>query len=169
MRFGARAKNPFVQCGAADRLRWQIRDLVDEMHRKAADFLTRRYAVIAIGDLQTKRLSEKPKRKIGRKSVRAMLTWAHYRFRQHLLHKAAERGVRVLVVNEAYTSKTCSNCGWVKQNLGGAKAWTCSGCGIRHDRDINGARGIYLRALGDTPVHDSFVDAPVSQRSVSVG
>ena len=154
---------------AADRLRWKIRDLVDELHKNLADRLTRRYAVIAIGDLQTKRLSEKSKRKLRRKSVRAMLTWAHYRFRQHLLHKAAERGVRALVVNEAYTSKTCSNCGWVKRNLGGAKAWTCSGCGVRHDRDINGARGIYLRALGDTPVFDSFGDAPVSQRIVSVG
>ena len=154
---------------AADRLRWKIRDLVDELHRKLADDLTRRYAVIAIGDLQTKRLAEKAVRKIRRKSVRAMLTWSHYRFRQHLLHKARERGVRVLVVNEAYTSKTCSNCGWIKRNLGGAKAWTCESCGVRHDRDINGARGIYLRALGDTPVLDSFQDAPDNQRFVSVG
>ena len=154
---------------AADRLRWKIRDLVDEMRRKAADFLTRRCAVIAIGDLQTQRLSGKSRRKLRRKSVRAMLTWAHFRFRQHLRRKAAERGVRVLVVNEAYTSKTCSNCGWVKRKLGGAKAWTCKSCGVRRDRDINGARGIYLRALGDAPVSDSFGGAPISRRLVGAG
>ena len=154
---------------AADRLRWRIRDLVDELHKQIADRLTRRYAVIAMGDLQTARLSAKSKRRLRRKSVRAMMTWAHYRFRQHLIHKAAERGVRVLVINEAYTSKTCSNCGIVKRNLGGAKAWTCQGCGVRHDRDLNGARGIYLRALGDTPVFDSFVDAPNNRRAASAG
>ena len=41
---------------AADRLRWKIRDLVDEMHRKAADFLTRRYAVIGHRRLAAKAL-----------------------------------------------------------------------------------------------------------------
>ena len=146
---------------AADRLRWKIRNLVDELHWQVVNDLTRRYAVIVVGDLQTKRLAEKSKRKLRRKSVRAMLTWSHGRFRERLLQKAAERGVRVIVVNEAYTSKTCSLCGWVKENLGGAKAWSCKGCGVRHDRDINGARGIFLRALGDTPVLDSFEDAPV--------
>lgn len=154
---------------AADRLRWRIRDLVDELHKRTADRLTRRFAVIAIGDLQTSRLSAKANRRLRRKSVRAMLTWAHYRFRRHLIRKAAERGVRVLIVNEARTSKTCSNCGWVKRNLGGAKAWTCQGCGIRHDRDLNGARGIYLRALGDTPVFDSFGDALDSRRAACAG
>ena len=53
-------------------------------------------------------------------------------------------------VNEAYTSKTCSWDGSVEQNLGGRTV-------IRHekgfgmDRDVNGAREIFLRALGDSP------------------
>ena len=45
-------------------------------------------------------------------------------------------------MNEAYTSKTCSWTGEVKNNLGGAKVMVGSD-GQRMDRDINGARGRY--------------------------
>ena len=48
-------------------------------------------------------------------------------------------------MNEAYTSKTCSWTGEVKNNLGGAKVMVGSD-GQRMDRDINGARGRYPRA-----------------------
>ena len=48
------------------------------------------------------------------------------------------------------SAKTCSWTGEVKNNLGGAKVMVGSD-GQRMDRDINGACGIFLRALGDTP------------------
>ena len=56
----------------------------------------------------------------------------------------------VLEVNEAYTSKTCSWDGSVEQNLGG-RAVIRDESGFGMDRDVNGARGIFLRALGDSP------------------
>ena len=37
-----------------------------------------------------------------------MLCWGHYQFRQHLVAKVEELWVRVIIQNEAYTSKTCS-------------------------------------------------------------
>jgi putative transposase len=78
-----------------------------------------------------------------------MMNWAHSRFRNRLIAKAEEYGKIVQVVNEAYTSKTCSACGWIDQKLGGKKVFQCRNqeCGYRVDRDINGARGIFLRAL----------------------
>ena len=72
------------------------------------------------------------------------------RFRQFLTWKAWQNGKAVVVVNEAYTSKTCSWSGEIVQNLGGAKVIRGSD-GIRLDRDVNGARGIFLRALVDLP------------------
>jgi putative transposase len=75
-----------------------------------------------------------------------MLTWSHYRFK--LLLKAKARAypwVRVHDVNEAYTSKTCGHCGIIKNNLGGAKVFRCAHCGLEADRDVHGARNIYLR------------------------
>ena len=53
-------------------------------------------------------------------------------------------------VNEAYTSKTRSWDGSVEEKLGG-RAVIRDESGFGMDRDVNGARGIFLRALGDSP------------------
>jgi hypothetical protein len=79
--------------------------------------------------------------------VRKMMTWSHCRFLNRLLSKAEELGKKIVIVSEAYTSKTCSACGWVDQNLGGRKVFGCRRCGWVVDRDVNGARGIFLRGL----------------------
>jgi len=55
----------------------------------------------------------------------------------------------VIEVSEAYTSKTCSYCGKMHK-IGSKKRMKCS-CGADIDRDLNGARGIFLRALAVTP------------------
>ncbi len=94
-------------------------------------------------------MSRRKGRKIGSKTVRQMLTWSHSRFRQRLTFKAEELGKKVVFVSEAWTSKTCSSCGWVDAKLGGRKVFRCRGCGLVIDRDVNGARGIFLRALRD--------------------
>lgn len=49
------------------------------------------------------------------------------------------------MVSEAYTSKTHNITGEVKAKLGGAKFTESQG--VRIDRDLNGALGIFLRAL----------------------
>ena len=82
--------------------------------------------------------------------MRNLLSLAHYRFKLFIRHKAAETGVIVLDVDEAYTTKTVSWTGEVLENLGGASVVVAQD-GDRMDRDYNGARGIYLRALGDIP------------------
>ena len=62
--------------------------------------------------------------------------------------KAEEMGVHVIIQNEAYTSKTCSWCGNM-QKIGGSETYNCHSCKVKMDRDENGARGIFLRALLD--------------------
>ena len=61
-----------------------------------------------------------------------MLTFAHYRFQQFLLWKAWEAGKQVLLVNEAFTSKTCSWSGEIVAKLGGRR-WI-QGLGRRPSR-----------------------------------
>lgn len=48
-------------------------------------------------------------------------------------------------VNESYTSKTYSWSGFLDEKLGSKK--TIKDNGMTVDRDINGARGIYLKQL----------------------
>ena len=134
---------------AAARMRMKIRNLVDELHHKSALFLVRAFDVILLPTFETQKMSKKDRRKIRSKSVRAMLTWSHYRFKQFLKHKAFEHGKMVVDVCEAYTSKTHPETGRLF-NVGSMKKIQLSN-GAWIDRDISGARNILLRALVDQP------------------
>ena len=135
---------------AAGRMRLRIENLVTELHRQAARFLVDSFDVILLPAFETSEMVERGRRNIRSKTVRNLLSLAHYRFKLFLKHKAQETGVVVLDVSEAYTSKTVSWTGEVLKSLGGASV-VVSQDGERMDRDYNGARGIYLRALGDIP------------------
>ena len=135
---------------AANRMRVKITNLIDELHHQTARFLVDSFDLILLPTFETSQMVQRGKRKIRSKSARSMLTFAHYRFQQFLLWKAWEAGKQVLLVNEAFTSKTCSWSGEIIPNRGGRR-WIQGSDGVRVERDINGARGIFLRALGDTP------------------
>ena len=135
---------------AANRMRFKIPNLINEVHHQVAAYLTDNYRVIFLPKFQSSQMVSLATRKIGRKSVRAMMNWAHFRFKQHLKQLATRKGVVVVDVAEGYTSKTCSKCGHVHAKLHGSKAFDCPNCGHESDRDANGARNILLRALQDT-------------------
>jgi putative transposase len=135
---------------AITRMFVRIRNLVDELHWKTCLFLVNNFDIILLPTFETSQMVKKNgKRRLRVKSVRNMLTFAFYRFSQRLKQKAKEYGKVVISVCEAYTSKTASWTGELKRNIGGAK--TISSAGKKVDRDVNGARGIFLRALVDHP------------------
>ncbi|MBD0361562.1 MAG: transposase [Coleofasciculus sp. C3-bin4] len=136
---------------AANRIRGRIKNLVDELHKKVARFLVDNFDIILLPTFETSQMSLKAQRRIRAKSVRQMLTLSHYKFKQFIKHKAFETGKVVLDVNEAYTSKTVSWTGEIVPKLGGAKIIKSELTGQKMPRDWNGARGIFLRALVDTP------------------
>lgn len=135
---------------AANKIRKRIRNLVDELHHKVARYLVDNFDIILLPTFETSEMTCKAARKIKKKSVRQMLTLSHYRFKKFLKHKAKETGCKVVDVCEAYTSKTVSWTGEIRQSLGGRKVIKDS-TGLKMDRDLNGARGILLRALVDEP------------------
>lgn len=135
---------------AANRTRNRIRNLVDELHKKVARYLVDNFDIILLPTFETSGIVMRGKRKLRKKSARQMLTLSHYRFKQFLKHKAKETGCLVIDVCEAYTSKTVSWNGEMSPTLGGKKVIKDS-AGLKMDRDLNGARGIFLRALVDEP------------------
>jgi len=70
--------------------------------------------------------------------------------RRMLQYKGEHAGRSVEVVSERNTSRVCSQCGALSGPQGlrqlAVRAWTCSGCGEPHDRDVNAARNILARA-----------------------
>jgi putative transposase len=135
---------------ATDRLKSKIQHLVKELHHKTARFLVDNFDVILLPSFESSQMVSKSRRKIRSKTVRQMLTLSHYQFKKHLEWKAWESGkVALTNINEAYTSKTVSWTGDVKE-IGGSRVIKDAD-GNRMNRDLNGARGIFLRALVDTP------------------
>jgi putative transposase len=132
------------------RIHKKIRNLVDECHRRLARWLCENHHVVLLPEFKTKDMVKKcSSRKIHSKTARQILTWSHYRFRQHLLHKSREYPwFKVIICTEEYTSKTCGCCGVIKSNLGGSKIFNCStSCKSTINRDVNGARNILLKYI----------------------
>ncbi len=134
---------------ASRKMRHKINNLIKELHFKTAKFLTDNFDVILLPTFETQQMSNKTGSKIRKKSVRMMLTFSHYKFKEILKWKASQTGAIVVDCCEAYTSKTHPQTGEIR-NIGGAK-WIKLKDGSRADRDIVGARNILLRALVDSP------------------
>ncbi len=73
-----------------------------------------------------------------------------------LTYKAEEAGGKVLFVDPRNTSKMCSRCRHIKENLSlKDRIFKCDNCGLIIDRDINAAINIYtlgrreINACGD--------------------
>lgn len=133
-----RYKKPII------RLRMKIRNLVTEVHCKAVFFLVNRFDNIIIPSFNVSEMVKRGKRKIRSKTARQMICWRHFGFRQRLIDTAKRYNVNVFVRSEHYSSKTCTHCQNVKYDLGGAKKYKCSVCRLIADRDVCGARNIFM-------------------------
>lgn len=147
---------------ASRKIRAKIKNLITELHHKAAKFLTDNFDIILLPTFETRQMSNKIGRRLHKKSVRSMLTFAHYSFKQFLKWKAFQTGKIVVDCNEAYTSKTHPQTGEIK-NVGSAK-WIKLIDGSRVCRDISGARNVLIKwlstyfVLGDPPVQKHAVN-----------
>lgn len=93
------------------------------------------------------------KRKLRKKTIRAMLNLSHYKFKVYLNYLAMKYGKTVIEVNEAYTSKTFNGKIF---NIGSKEEFKTT-LGRIIDRDINGAReGVaeYLKGIRASHIDD---------------
>lgn len=137
---------------ALRRLTLRIKQIKNDLHLKMVKYLCDNYSVILLPEFKLKCLIKNCKRRREMaKQIRGIINMNFYEFSERLKAKAEERGVTIIRCNEAFTSKTCSNCGH-QNNIKGQKILTCGECKVRVNRDINGARNIMLRALGACPI-----------------
>lgn len=78
----------------------------------------------------------------NRKLSRAISDVGLYEFKRQLLYKSVQAGIEVKQVSRWFpSSKTCSNCGNVKEELSlSERVYICLECGYTADRDENAAR-----------------------------
>lgn len=143
----------------ADKLRIKMKNLVKELHYKVCNFLVKNFDLVLLPHYEIKDFVIACSRKLNNKSVRNMLSLNFYKFSKTLIRKFNEKKgflningslySRVVRVNEAYTSKTQTWSGEIA-NIGSKETLKIGG-NVTIDRDINGARNIFLRALVDSP------------------
>jgi putative transposase len=113
----------------------------DFLH-KATTELAREYALIAVGNVNSKQLART-------RMAKSVLDAGWSLFRLMLKYKSAS----YVEVDEQFTSQTCSQCGSLPRERPkgiaglGIRKWECSECGASHDRDVNAARNILAIAL----------------------
>lgn len=118
-----------------NRMECQRQDLIDHLHKETAFHLFSNFEVILLPAFNVKQMvSTSRKRKLNRNAVHNMLSLRQGDFKTFLLWIAKKYNKAVIIVNESYTSKTCTVYGSINEKLGGSKF-------IRHnkmkiDRDI---------------------------------
>jgi putative transposase len=133
----------------------------DQLHKIAktiVDEAERTNAIIAIGNPKEIRRNGK-----GRRFNRKLNSWPFWKLRQYITYKANWRGIRVIEVNEAYTSQLCWRCGALGKRSGSHHGlFECSRCGLKENADRNGAFNIGRRALGYMSKVGAVVSQPVT-------
>ncbi len=91
-----------------------------------------------------------------------------YEIRRQLQYKAQRYSTTVVIADRWYpSSKLCSECGVRNAGLSlGERTWTCSTCGVRHDRDVNAAINLQRLATGALAAQSAL---PVASPAVTPG
>ena len=112
----------------------------DAIHKFTTN-LVKNNAAIFVGDVASAKLV---KTKMAKSTLDA--GWAS--LKTMLEYKSQQAGIVFEVVNESYTTQTCSCCGAIPASSPKGRAglrireWVCSDCGAVHDRDVNAAKNI---------------------------
>jgi putative transposase len=102
---------------------------------------------IALEDLNGIRERINAKRTVAKRQRRVLHTWAFYQLRAFISYKAQMAGVRLVLVNPAYTTQTCSHCGHCdKANRRTQAQFVCVACGHACHADLNAAENCRFQA-----------------------
>lgn len=126
----------------------KIKNCVKEIHNKSILFLIENYDTILVPEYGTKSMISNND-KLNSKTKRMLQQYSFYSFKTKLFQKCDIYNKNFVLVTEEYTSKTCSMCGNLNTKLGSSKEYKCTKteCGIEMDRDVNGARNIFIKNM----------------------
>ncbi|WP_240922727.1 transposase [Thermococcus sp. Bubb.Bath] len=153
---------------AYEKLANQRRDFL----HKLALYYVRNYDVIVVEKLKAKNMVENGHKNLNRHLLDSSLG----AFIRILSDKAERAGRRVVFVEPAYTSRTCSRCGFVVEKLPlSERIFRCPKCGLVMDRDLNASLNILRKGLDEglgrpgLPVEGRPLPRVVSYEAVVTG
>ncbi len=125
----------------------KIKNTRQDLIHKFTTQLVKDNALIVVGDVKTTQFNNKKG-----KLAKSVYDAGWFELKRQLTYKCENAGCRFEIVNERYTTQTCSCCGDMSSSLSGRaglriREWTCAKCGTWHDRDINASRNILAVGL----------------------
>ena len=140
------------------KLHWRVENIRRDFLHKTTTLIVRKSQAVCIEDLSLKGMLS------NHKLARAIAEQGLRNFRTLLEYKAKAYGVEVKVVDRFYpSSKTCSNCGYIKPMLKlSERTFKCENCGFVADRDVNAAINL-MKQLGTASPEVKPVDCLQTQ------
>jgi len=120
----------------------------NDFFHKLSNEIIKKYDIIAVENLRIRQMMKNHK-------LANSITDASWRtFIRILENKAVSKGARVIQVDPANTSRTCSSCGTMTDMKLGEQTFMCPNCGLILGRDHNAALNIKrlaAQSLGEIP------------------
>ena len=125
-----------------DRTQRRVTGLRNNAHHHVSRDLVRKYHTMGIETLNVAGMI-----KAGLQS-KALSDAGMSRLLDQIRYKAHWHDTKLVEADQWYpSSKTCSNCGVVNEDLGREREWDCPNCSAQHDRNQNAARNLLKLAL----------------------
>jgi putative transposase len=119
-------------------------DLIDSVHWDFINDLLKKNDLVFFGDLKSHGIVKGGKNRVLNRDTNDI---KFFLLKQRLLYKSYVYNKKVVFVNEAYTTKTCSSCGVVNNNVGCSKVFSCISCPLVTGRDVNAAKNIKIKGM----------------------
>lgn len=124
------------------RLHYRIANQRNHAIHQLTNFLTDNYQFIGLEDLNAKGMVK------NRKLAKSVSDASFGEIKRQLIYKSDSNGNMLQLVDRWYPStKTCSQCGNVKDMLLSMRIYDCENCGLKLDRDLNAAINIRNEAM----------------------
>lgn len=123
-------------------LRRKIKNLVEELHWKTITYLIENYDTIILPDFRVSQMIRS--KKLSRMTKRLMCQFSFFKFKEKLKFKCGWYSKKLIIVDESYTSCTCTGCGFIMDTKG-KETLNCSSCNLDIDRDVAGSRNIFIK------------------------
>ena len=131
----------------------------DYLHKVSTE-IVKNHDIISVEDLAVKNIMK------NHKLAQSMSDVSLGSFYSMLEYKANWNDKQFVKIDRFFpSSKMCSNCGWINQDLTlNIREWTCPSCGEKHDRDFNASKNILKQGL--KILSGSGIESDIKQKQV---
>ena len=121
----------------------KLRNLRSDYIHKLTWKLVNEFDTIVVEDLKVSNLLK------NHRLAKSISHASWFEIKRQLEYKSSWYDKELIIVNPHYTSKECSECGFINKDLSlSDRSWVCPSCNTIHDRDVNAAINILNRRDG---------------------